>query len=927
VVLQGGRIVSRYPHDVQGGTGVDPALMRQLENASGGTVELASPEGDTLFAFHALAPALQGRAWTVVSVPVSVAYGSADARLRRRGALVLVVLLFVVGTQAAVQRYTLRPLAALVRATARIAAGDLGARTDVAAGGSEVGQLAAAFDRMAVSLETRQRELRASNARVRTLVEQSLVGVYVLRDDRVIYANAAAARIAGCGPGELVGTSVLSRLDADDAEQTRTRIRAWMRGHQDEAHDTLPIRRADGTRAVVEVYGRRIDYEGQPAVLWTMLDVTERVRAAEAEKTVHDELLRLRLAVEASSEVVFITDRDGIIRFVNPEFTRVYGYTALDVVGKATPRILKSGLVPDGEYHTFWRRILRGEVVRGEAQNRTKDGRPIMVDGSATPVRDADGAVVGFLAIQRDVSERHAAREERDRLASVVEQMAEATVVFDPRRCFVYVNPAWERLTGYTSAEVLGQPLRLLNSGEHDSAFYEGIWDRIGTGGTWTGHVTNRRKDGSLYTEETTVTPIRDAEGRLRHFVSVGQDVEQRRGLELQLRQSQKMEAIGRLAGGIAHDFNNLLTVILGQGEMLDAHIVPGDTAPRRHVDAIRAAADRASRLTRQLLAFSRRQQMSVRPVDVRELVDSVAGMLCRLIGEDITLRVAHGAQLGAVRADPVQLEQVLMNLAVNARDAMPGGGTLTIETENVALDRDYADRHVGVAPGPYLQISVTDSGCGMSEETRSRIFEPFFTTKAPGKGTGLGLSTVFGIVKQLGGNVWVYSEEGRGTTFKIYLPRTDAVPDAAVVPAVEAPMPGCETILLVEDDDGVRGLLAETIARYGYRVLAAEGARAAEAHLARCDGPVHLMLTDIVMPGLSGPDLYERVAPTRPSMRVLFMSGYTDLTVLQSNLIGEGSSFIAKPFTHADLARKIRAVLDAEATTLDECHPAMQAS
>ncbi len=914
VVMQRGAIAAAYTGAGTAAPGetVAAGLLRELESAESGTVELPDTDGArTLYAFQALAPAVDGRAWIVVGVPAPEAYASADARLwRNLWALVVIGVVSLVAAQAALHRYTLRPLHGLLRATTRIAAGDLAARTGVAEQRGEVGELAAAFDRMASSLETQQHELRASADRVRTLVEQSMVGVYVMRRAAILYVNDACGEIFRCPSSDLVGKSPLDLLHPDDMPLAVARLNEDAAQPAPGASDLFRIRRADGSVGVVEVYGRPIEYEGRRAILGTMLDVTERETAAQARKSAHDELVRLRLAVEASGEIVFITDRDGIIRFVNPAFTRVYGYTAEDVVGRMTPRILKSGLVGDATYEAFWRTILRGDVVRGDLPNRSKDGRIVTVETSANPIRDGSGEIVGFLSIQRDVTDQQAAREERDRLASVVEQMAEATIVFDPEQRFVYVNPAWERLTGYSAAEVLGQHLRLLQSGEHDTEFFRAMFDRLDAGGTWSGHITNRRKDGSLFTEETTVTPIRDGDGRLLYFVAVSQDVAERRSLELQLRQSQKMEAIGRLAGGIAHDFNNLLTVILGQGEMLEGHIT-GDSGARRHAEAIRAAAERASRLTRQLLAFGRRQQMSVRALDLRELIDSVAGLLRRLIGEDITLRVVHGAMLGGVCADPVQIEQVLMNLAVNARDAMPDGGTVTIETTNVVLDRDYADRHVGVTVGHYVQITVTDTGDGMSEETRSRIFEPFFTTKGPGKGTGLGLSTTFGIVKQHGGNIWVYSEPGRGTTFKVYLPRTDAAPAAEAMRAVEVPAHGSETILLVEDDDGVRGLLADTIAQYGYRVLAAAGGEAAEAHVREFAGRIHLMLTDIVMPGLSGPALFERVAPARPDMRVLFMSGYTDLTVLQANLIDEQSSFIAKPFTHADLARKIRSVLD----------------
>ncbi len=1027
VLTENGEVLARYPATSGGPWGVPTALVRDILARGAGAADEVDRDGvPRVYAFTPLAASVNGRAWIVASMPARVAYGRDEHRVwRDLVALAAVAVLSFLLAAWALQRFTLRPLRAVLRTTRRIAAGDLAARTGVRPGTGEVSELAAAFDHMAASLETQRREVRDAAARVRTLVDQSLVGVYVFRSDTVLYVNDACARIAGRTSGEMVGHSALSMIQADDRERVLTAVRRYITQSSGAITCTFRVVRPDGASAICEMYGRRIEYDGGPATLGTMLDVTDREMAADAlrasearfravfeqansgmalldirngileanaslermagcgpdglrgrnicgmlspgcadesgdaclldakweqaehrllrpdgssvwvsvtrspmkaegsggprsvvivedispRKAAEEELVRLRLAVEASGEVIFITDREGIIRFVNPAFTRVYGYTADEVVGRETPRIIKSGLLSPETYAGFWGTILKGEVTHGEIPNRTKDGRLITMDGSANPVFD-HGEIVGFLAIQRDVSARKRAEHERDRLASVVEQMAESTIVFDADDHFVYVNPAFERLTGYTAAEVLGQPLALLRAVEPDDEFHRARWEHLRAGGTWTGHIAHRRKDGSVYTEETTITPIRDADGRIHHFVAVGQDVAERRSLEMQLRQSQKMEAVGRLAGGIAHDFNNLLTVILGQGEMLEQYI-ERDAAAQRHAEAIRAAAERASRLTRQLLAFSRRQQMSVRPVNLRELVDSVAGMLRRLIGEDVVLHVVHAADLGTVRADPVQIEQVLMNLAVNARDAMPGGGSLTIETQDAVLDRDYADRHVGAVPGDYVQITVTDTGQGMTEETRSRIFEPFFTTKGPGKGTGLGLSTVYGIVKQHGGSIWLYSEIGRGTAFTIYLPRTGVAALSKPRDGGAQPTGGSETVLLVEDDDGVRELLAESVARYGYRVLASSGGEEAQAIVTVHDGPIHLMLTDVVMPGMNGPELYERLAPQRPDMRVLFMSGYTDLTVLQADLIGEQSSFIAKPFTHSDLARKIRRVLD----------------
>ncbi len=384
------------------------------------------------------------------------------------------------------------------------------------------------------------------------------------------------------------------------------------------------------------------------------------------------------------------------------------------------------------------------------------------------------------------------------------------------------------------------------------------------------------------------------------------------RETEAQLRQAQKMEAIGLLAGGIAHDFNNLLSVILSLSWMCASEL--GPTHPMRaDLDQIRLAGERAAELTRQLLAFSRQQVMQPRRVDLSLVVGGTEKMLRRLIGEDVDLKFVLASDLGKVLVDPGQVEQVVMNLVVNARDAMPNGGKLTIETGNVLLDGDYACEHIGTSPGPHVMLAVSDNGSGMDAATQARIFDPFFTTKDVGKGTGLGLSTVFGIVKQSGGSIWVYSEVGMGTTFKIYLPhRHDEPADKA--PAPEPPpvsRNGSETILLVEDDEDVRELVRTILTRQGYQVLDARTGEEALGVLERHPGAVHLMVTDVVMPKMSGREVAERVQALRPSVRVLYMSGYTDHSVIHHGVLEAGVAFLQKPITPANLMQKIREVLD----------------
>jgi nitrogen-specific signal transduction histidine kinase len=387
-------------------------------------------------------------------------------------------------------------------------------------------------------------------------------------------------------------------------------------------------------------------------------------------------------------------------------------------------------------------------------------------------------------------------------------------------------------------------------------------------------------------------------------------DISERRQLEEQLRQSQKMEAVGRLAGGVAHDFNNLLTAISGYSELMLRRLRQGD--PLRHnAEEINKAGNRAASLTSQLLAFSRKQVLQPKVLDLNIVVADMDKMLRRLIGEHIELVTILEPQLWSIRADPGQLQQVILNLAVNARDAMPEVGRLTIETSNIELDDENARWHVGVRPGRYVMLAVNDTGFGMDSQTRERVFEPFFTTKEVGKGTGLGLATVYGIVKQSGGYVWVYSEPGRGTTFKVYLPRVDAPAEAVARPRETGTLVGTETILLAEDDETLRPLAKGLLEKLGYRVLDAENAERALALAAAHGGPIHLLVADVVMPGASGRELARRLAQTRPDTKVLYISGYTDDAIVHHGMLEPGLHFLQKPFTPAALARKVRDVLD----------------
>ena len=475
---------------------------------------------------------------------------------------------------------------------------------------------------------------------------------------------------------------------------------------------------------------------------------------------------------------------------------------------------------------------------------------------------------------------------------------------------FLTVNPAMIKMLGYGRAEEMSH-LDIVRDVYADPERRARLYtdfeqrDEAGMETAW------KRKDGSRITVRVNVRTVRGPGAQIECYEGLVEDVTEQRSMESQFRQAQRMEAVGRLAGGVAHDFNNVLTAITGYSDLLLEDLGPDDHK-RSDVGEIKAAALRAAALTRQLLAFSRKQVFESRVLDLNAVVQTLEKMLRRLIREDVKLEYSLASALGAVRADPGQIEQVILNLAVNSRDAMPSGGRLTIETANVDLDEAYAREHVGALPGRYVMLAVSDTGIGMDAETQSHIFEPFFTTKDVGKGTGLGLATVYGIVKQSGGSVWVYSEPGRGTTFKIYLPRVDELPET-VDPAVPAqPVAGGrETVLLAEDDPSVRAVVSDVLTQKGYRVLGAPNGHAALDMARAQTGEIDLLVTDLIMPGMTGRELAETLTAERPGVRLLYMSGYTDDAVVRHGVLEEGAPYLQKPFAPRALASKVREVLD----------------
>jgi PAS domain S-box-containing protein len=490
-------------------------------------------------------------------------------------------------------------------------------------------------------------------------------------------------------------------------------------------------------------------------------------------------------------------------------------------------------------------------------------------------------------------------------LSTVLGSMREGLQIVDRGWRYVFLNDAAADHGKRPKDELLGRTMMECYPGISETEMFQALKRAMDEGESASLQNEFKYPDGSKRVFELRIAPCELG------VMILSIDVTEGRKLEEQLRHAQKMEAVGRLAGGVAHDFNNLLSVIIGHSAMLLEDLKSVDPICE-DLRAIKAAGERGSALTQQLLAFSRQQVLAPRLLDIKEVVNESEKMLRRLLGEDVELVTRHARELSKVLADPGHVDQVLMNLVINARDAMPDGGKITIETKDVVLDSSYSTAHFGVEPGPYVMLAVSDTGMGMDRETQARIFEPFFTTKEPGKGTGLGLSMVFGIVKQSGGSIWVYSEPGNGTTFKVYFPRAEGAALDAVQTIEPTLLEGSETILLVEDQDDVRNVAKLALRRYGYHVLEARNAGEALLSCERHPRAIHMLLTDVVMPQMSGRELAERLLKIRPDLKVLYMSGYTDNAVIHHGMLDSGVAYLQKPLAPESLARRVRSVLDA---------------
>jgi two-component system cell cycle sensor histidine kinase/response regulator CckA len=735
-------------------------------------------------------------------------------------------------------------------------------------------------------------------------------------EGRLIFVNPAGERLLGAVSGDILSQDWISRYGLYKPDKTTPfpcdelpLVRAIRGEETRDVEMFVGAPEREGAWVSVSAVPLR---DGGGALLGGALVFRDITARRSEEEVLRRERDWASAVLDTAACLVVVLDNRGRIIGFNHACEAAVGRSFEEVHGLPIWDILLAPEEVAGVRQVF--DDLRAGRFPNQYENRwiTRDGSSRLIAWSNTALVDRRGNVEFIIATGTDVTAHRRAEDELRRanhmLQAVIDTspLAIVTMNFDGR--VKSWNRAAERMFGWLEEEIVGEPFPIVP--EEDEAFFRGNLARLRGGETIAGvERKRRRKDGTLIDVALWNAPQRDAEGHAIGGISVIADMTDRARLEEQFRQAQKMEAVGRLAGGVAHDFNNLLTVIGGYTQMLLDGMPPGDSA-RGSVEEIARACASAAGLTNQLLAFSRRQIVTPRVMDLNALVAGLDKMLHRLIGEDVELVTALAPELPHVRVDAGQIEQILMNLVVNARDAMPQGGAITIATEVAGFSERSPE---GVGPGRFVLLSVSDTGRGMTEEVKRQAFEPFFTTKGRGKGTGLGLSTVYGIVKQSGGEIAVFSAPGQGSSFRIYLPAVDRAVAAGAegAPAQERKR-GTETVLLAEDESGLRKLIHELLQGHGYTVLQAADSREALECCERHPGPIHLFLTDIVMPGMSGQDLSSLLTHRRPRLKVLFMSGHTDHAILDRGLLRGGIAFLRKPFTPEALLSKVREVLDA---------------
>ncbi len=733
-----------------------------------------------------------------------------------------------------------------------------------------------------------------------------------IEDGRFIDINEASADFGGFKREELIAASSQDlRLWADPAQ--REAVIRTIREHGHAHNLEVDFFRKDGSIRRVLFSANPITYNDEACLLSMVVDISER---RQVEIALRESEERFRLITNTIDEIFYIYDAEqGAAIYLSPAFERIWGFSAEQAMNKETPFINPVHPEDRDKVMNWGPSTQTGQPVSYEYRIIRADGSIRHIWDRGYPIATKDGKVTLYVGTGLDVTEwrqaEEALRESREYLNQIINHIADPIVVKDSNLRHVLVNDAFLSHTEQTREELIGTTGFENMPKEQGEALRQDEEEVLRTGkeSLTEDMITDRR--GHSHTWMTKKSLLTNKNGE-KQIVLAMRDITEYKRLEGQLLQAQKMDAIGALAGGVAHDFNNLLSVINGYSELALESLNEKDPV-RADIQQIWEAGKRASTLTAQLLAFGRKQILQPEILDLNEIIAQMTSMLRRLIGEDIDLAAITTPDLGMIHADPVKIQQVVLNLAVNARDAMPQGGKLTIETENVRFNEDYVKEHSAAKSGAYVMLAISDNGVGMSAETKAHLFEPFYTTKEKGKGTGLGLATIYGIVKQSNGFIWVYSEPGKGTTFKVYFPRVEGrSAGIAVREEKEQDYDGTETILLVEDEAAVRNLASRILKDRGYVVLEAGNGTEALRLAGEFSGEIHMVLTDVIMPGMSGSVLASRLETVRPGIRSLFISGYTDNAIVHHGILDSGVAFLEKPFSPNRLASKVREVLQA---------------
>jgi two-component system, cell cycle sensor histidine kinase and response regulator CckA len=675
------------------------------------------------------------------------------------------------------------------------------------------------------------------------------------------------------------------------------------------------IARPDGTvRWVLDRGFQVLDADGKLVRLTGVAsDITERKQSEEVLRRQKNEL---RVLFDLTPALICFKDTNNRILRVNQRFAELMGRSVEEIEGKPSVELHPEDAA---KFYADDLEVIHSGVPKLGISETIKDGagNDVWLQTDKVPMCDKDGVVIGIVVMCQDVTERKQAEETLRLLNSAVLQSREAVLITDaqlalPGPRIVFVNPAFTKMTGYTEQEVIGKTPRILQGPRTEKTVLSRLKQQLERGESFEGEAVNYRKDGTEFDLEWQAAPICDAAGQVTHYLALQRDITARKRFEAQLFQSQKMETVGRLAGGVAHEFNSIMTAIIGQSEILIGDLPEGGSLANSACEISRAAA-RAATLTRQLLAYGRKQFLQPESLDLNKFITGMDGVFRHLMGGGVQTQIIAAPDLRPIKADAGQIEQVIMNMAINARDAMPNGGNLTLETASVSFDEESLYRYPELRAGDYVMLAITDTGLGMSPEVKARVFEPFFSTKEVGQGTGLGLSTCYGIIKQSGGHISVYSEIARGSTFKIYLPQAEEETGVSTPSRASHELPGgTETILLVEDDPALREMASTLLRRLGYTVYpAADGIEALSLKQQQGIGHIDLLFTDIVMPHMSGKELSDRFRASHPHTRILFTSAYTENAIIHQGVFSKGLALLQKPFTPSALASKLREVLD----------------